>query len=160
MVTSGTQGLREKRQSARLLWPFLRLLGPNATSVGVLEREGVGSSELVRPDTRLRHRAVIHLLEEWVERSGDAALGLRAGLGIESGDLETMEYAARSCTTLREAIHSCSRYIHLLSEALDLSLVEYRDRALVRLSASDGAPSSRAWNDFVIGCAARFATRY
>jgi AraC-like DNA-binding protein len=160
MVAAAIQGLRERRQSARLLWPFIRLLGPSATSVAVLEREAVGPAELARPDTRLRHRAVIDLLDEWVERSGDASLGLRAGLSVEPGDLETMEYAARSCADLREAIQCCSRFIHLLSEAIDISLVEYRDRALVRLSVSDGVPTSRVANDFAVSCVVTFARRY
>jgi AraC-like DNA-binding protein len=160
MVAAAIQGLRERRQSARLLWPFLRLLGPTATAVGVLEREGVGAAELVRPDTRLRHRAVMDLFDLWVERSGNPALGLRAGLSIEAGDLETMEYAARACANLREAIHCCSRYIHLLNEATDLSLVEYRDRALIRLSVSDGVPTSRVANDFAVACVVTFAKRY
>jgi AraC-like DNA-binding protein len=142
------------------LWPFIRLLGPSATTVSVLAHEGVGPFELARPDTRLRHRAVVNLLDVWVERSGDASLGLRAGLSIEPGDLETVEYAARSCANLREAIQCFGRYVHLLSEAIDLSLVEYGNRALVRLSVNDGVPSSRASNDFAIGCMVRFATSY
>jgi AraC-like DNA-binding protein len=138
----------------------MRLLGPSSTAASLLEQEGVGPFELARPDTRLRHRAVVELLEAWVERSGDVSLGLRAGLSTEPGDLETMEYAARSCANLREAILCCSRYIHLLSEAIDLSLVEYSNRALIRMSINDGVRASRASNDFAIGCVVRFARRY
>jgi AraC-like DNA-binding protein len=160
MMTAPVAHLREKRASIRILWPFLRIIGPTAAAVEVLAREGIGARELARPDTRLRHRVVMELLEACIAWSGDPAIGLRAGQCVEPGDLETMEYAARSCSTLREAIQCSARHFHLLNEAAEVSLLEYKDRALWRFGVNDGVPQSRASNDFVIACAAKFARRY
>jgi AraC-like DNA-binding protein len=131
---------------------------PDATAI--LARDGMGPCELARPETRLRRRLVMDLYEAWTASSGDAALGLHAGFRVERGDFETMEYAARSCADLREAIHCIARYVHLLNEAAEVSLVEYGDRALVRFGVNDGILPSRAANDFAIACAATFARRY
>src|SRR5258708_27326404 len=92
--------------------------------------------------------------------TGDHDLGLRAGHGAEPGDLDTMEYAARSCPTLREAILCSARHIHLLDEAAEVSLFEDGDRALWRFRVQGCVPPSRAANDFVVACAATFARRY
>jgi AraC-like DNA-binding protein len=160
MTAAPVLQLREKRNSARLLWPFVRVLGPTSTVSEVLAREGIGPCEIARPDTRLPHRVVMDLFDAWAKCTGDAAIGVRAAKCIEPGDLEMMEYAARSCANLRDAIHCCARYISLVNEAADVSLVEYGDRALWRFVVNDNVPQSRASNDFVIVCAAGFARRY
>jgi AraC-like DNA-binding protein len=142
------------------LWPFLRLPGMILAANALLARDGIGRYELARPETRLRRRLVMDLFDAWTASSGDAALGLQAGFRVERGDFETMEYAARSCADLREAIECIARYVHLVNEAAEVSLVEYGDHALVRFGVNDGVRPPRAANDFAIACAATFARQY
>lgn len=125
-----------------------------------MRQEGIEPSVLAHPDTRLPHRRVMELLEAWVATSNDPAIGLRAGLAVEAGELEAMEYAARSCATFREGILCSARYMHLLNEAADVSLVESGDVALWRFRVTDGVRQPRAANDFVLGVAAKFSRRY
>src|SRR5579883_1447299 len=157
MRTMALAPLRERRKAARLLWPFLRVAGATPAAAEALAREGIAPCDLARPDTRIPHRAVMSILDAWIAGTGDEAIGLRAGQGVEPGDLEVVEYAARSCATLREAIHCAARYVHLVDEAAKISLLEHEDRALWRVRVDDGVPQSRASNDFVVACAARFA---
>jgi len=159
-MTAVVTRFREKRKAVRLLWPFMRILGQTPAVERLLAKEGIGPADLARPETRLPHRAVMDLLDSWIACTGDNTIGLRAGLSVEPGEFETMEFAARSCPTFREAIHCSARYMHLLNEAADISLVEQGDIALWRFAVNDGVPQSRAANDFVVTCAGKFARRY
>ena len=150
----------ERRKSARVLWSFVRLLGESPAAAEAMRQEGIEPSVLAHPDTRLPHRRVMELLEAWVTTSRDPSIGLRAGLNVEPGELEAMEYAARSCATFRDGILCSARYMHLLNEAADVSLVESGDVALWRFRVTDGVRQPRAANDFVLACAAKFSRRY
>jgi AraC-like DNA-binding protein len=160
MMTATAMHFGERRKAARLLWPFVRLIGQAPPAVKLICEEGIGPSELARPETRLPHRRVMELIDNWAVATNDPSIGMRAGLGVEPGELETMEYAARCCATFREGILCSARYIHLLNEAADVSLVESGDVALWRFRVTDGVRQVRAANDFVLGCAAKFSRRY
>jgi AraC-like DNA-binding protein len=157
--TTATQ-LTERRKSARVLWPFVRLLGQSPVAAEAMRQEGIAPTMLANPETRLPHRRVMELLDAWVSVTGDPAIGLRAGFEVEAGELEAMEYAARSCATFREGILCAARYIHLLNEAAEVSLIESGDVALWRFRVTDGVLQPRAANDFVLACSAKFSLRY
>ncbi len=154
--------VREKRISVRLMWPFLRSINssPSPLTTQILEEAGIGPADLARPETRLPHRLVMSILEAWVEHTGDRTIGLRAGASVEPGDLDPIEHAARSCPTFRDALGCVARYMHLVHEAADVSIVESGDRALWRYRITDGVPQPRAANDFVIAAAASFSLRW
>jgi AraC-like DNA-binding protein len=161
MATASFLQLREKRISVRMMWPFLRIINssPSPITTQILEAAGVSAVDLARPDTRLPHRLVMSILEAWVEHTGDESIGLRAGASVEPGDLDAMEYAARSCATLREAMECAARYTHLVNEAADVSIIDFGEHALWRYRITDGVPQPRAANDFVIASAAGFSMR-
>ena len=153
---------REKRISVRLMWPFLRIIdeSPSAGTTSFLQQAGITAVELARPETRIPHRLMMTVLEAMVARTGDEAIGLRAGANVEPGDLDAIEYAARSCSTLREAIECAARYTHLVHEAAEASLIDHGpNEVLWRTRITDGVPQPRAANDFVIVTAARFSMR-
>ena len=161
MATASVLQLREKRISVRLMWPFLRIINssPSPLTTQILEEAGISAIDLARPDTRVPHRLMMSILEAWVEHSGDRTIGLRAGGSVEPGDLDAIEYAARSCSTLGEALECAARYTHLVNEAADVSLVDDGECVLWRFRITDGVPQPRAANDFVIASAARFSLR-
>ena len=70
----------------------------------MLSKLGIGLAEYADPNTRLALSDAIDLLNESMRITGDPALGLRASELIESGDFDALEYGARSCPNLREAI--------------------------------------------------------
>jgi AraC-like DNA-binding protein len=139
----------ERRLSIRLSWPYARVAGSDREELAILEREGIGMAEFADPDTRLRHRVVIELLEHAVRRTGDPALGLRAAEQLEPGDLDVLEHVARTCSTLREAIECWARYACLMNEAADVSIEEGPELAKVCWRINDGVPQPAAANDFV-----------
>lgn len=161
MATAFAVQIRERRVSVRILWPFLRIIraSPSPVVTRMLAEAGISQSDLARPDTRLPHRILIELLKGWVAHTGDDTIGLRAGAGVESGDFDTFEHAARSCSTLGKALECASRYVHLLNEAADISVVIYGDTALWRYRVTDGVTLPRAANDFVVVSAAMFSKR-
>jgi AraC-like DNA-binding protein len=150
----------EKLISVRLAWPFVRVTGFGAGAASALARVGVDLSTFVNPDARVSHRIMAALLEHYVASTGDRVLGLRAGQSMEAGDLDIVEFAARSCSSLRESIHCCSRYVRLMNEAAEITLVEGGGDALWRFRTNDGVREPPAANDFVVTSALSFSRRY
>jgi AraC-like DNA-binding protein len=134
--------------SIRLVWPYARLAARYPGALATMSKVGLGPAEYANPDTRLALGDAIELLRASLESSGDPALGLRAGEVIEPGDFDVLEYAAQSCTTLREAIGCVSRYVRLLSDVAEISLVESGETATLRFRIDASVPP--AANDFVV----------
>jgi AraC-like DNA-binding protein len=146
----------ERRLSIRLVWPFVRIVGVTRAGLEILTREHIGPAEFVNPDTRIRHRAVMELLERTVESTGDPGLGLRAGERLAAGDFGALENAALSCKDLRTAIDCGSRYVRLMNEAAEVELTERGDEALWSFHTNDGVPQPPAANEFVLSAVLRF----
>ncbi len=143
----------------RLVWIFARVSRHNAEAERVLARENIGPAQYFDPETRVSHRVIMELLRISAE-GGDPEIGLRAGAGLLPGDFATLEYAARSCFTLRDAMDCFARYVSLLNEAAELSLVEDGERGTWRQRTTDGVPQLPAANDFVVAAADAFAKTY
>ncbi len=116
----------------------------------VLEREGIDLAGFANPDTRIRHRVVIELLERTLLRTRDPALGLRAGESIDPSDLGVLSHVFRTCQTLREGILCSTRYSHLMNEAAAISLDESADAAVWRWRFTDDVEQLAASNDFIV----------
>jgi AraC-like DNA-binding protein len=150
---------REAQVSARLLWVFARVSRENVRQQEILLREGIGPIEYFDPETRLRHRLMMDLLKLSVD-AGDVEIGLRAGESVQPGDFATLEYAARSCPTLGDAIRCFSRYVTLLHEAAEISLIDQGELVMWRHRITDGVQQSAAANDFVMAASSAFAKTY
>ncbi len=158
-VAAHACSMKEARLSVRLVWVFARVSRDPLRAREIFLREKIGPAEYFNPETRLGHRLVIELLERHVG-AGDVDIGLRAGASLQPGDFAVLEYAARSCATLGDAIRCFVRYVGLLNEALELALVDEGDRVLLRERVTDGVPQPPAANDFVVGAADAFARIY
>jgi AraC-like DNA-binding protein len=142
----------EARLSARLIWLFARVSSLSPEAMELLSRENIGPAEYFDPETRVSHRVMMDLLRFALD-GGDPEIGLKAGAGILPGDFAVLDYAARSCSTLREAIGCLARYVGLLTDATEISLVEQGERWILRLHATDGVPQPPAANDFIMAAA-------
>jgi AraC-like DNA-binding protein len=151
---------QEATVSLRWVFPFVRVTGTAPADIQLLLREGITLRDFANPDTRVRHRVIMELLGIAVERLAAPDLGLRAATRIEPGDFETLEYAARSCATVREAIQCTSRFMDLMHGAQELVLLEEGELATWQLRITDGVPQLPAANDFALASACAFAQRY
>jgi AraC-like DNA-binding protein len=150
---------KESRLSARFVWIFARVSRHSAEAQELLARENIGVAEYFNPETRVGHRLMMELLRLSVD-GGDPEIGLRAGAALQPGDFAILEYAARSCSTLRDAIGCFARYLSLLNEAAELSLVEEGGRATLQHRVTDGVQQLPAANDFTMAAADAFAKAY
>jgi AraC-like DNA-binding protein len=152
---------RQTRISVRLLWPFLRAIGssPSATTRTLLRRAGLDAPALVRPDTRVPHAVAIEALRQWVAQTGDEGIGRRAAAQVESIDFGLLDQVVRSCATVREGLECTARYMHMLHEGAEVSVVDRGAVVLWRFRVTDGVPQPRVVNDFVVLGAARFGVR-
>jgi AraC-like DNA-binding protein len=150
---------REPTVSIRFLWPFAKLISAEASGLLLLSELGVGLAAFGDPDTRLPRSAVMSTLERAVELTGDPALGIKAGQIIDPGDFDALEYAARSRPNLGEAIGVMDRYLRVMIDLVDVSLVEEGEFALWQWRPADGAILPPAANDYVIASALTFSHR-
>jgi AraC-like DNA-binding protein len=150
--------------SLTALAPFMRLLeeaGPDKVNSALdrgaraFERWGLSVDEIERdPTVRLPHGLVIELLLEFIEVFGDPAAPLRAGLKLQRGDYELLEYLCGSCSTLGESSACLSRYYPLLIAAEHELHIE-GDRAESRFRIAPGLAAPDAIHEF--GLASNFA---
>jgi AraC-like DNA-binding protein len=142
-----------------LVWVFARVSRGGGQVEAILAREKIGPAEYFDPETRLRHSVVLELLGSNVD-AGDPEVGLRAGESIQPGDFALLEYAARSCPTLGDAVRCFARYLVLLHEGAEIALVEAGDHVMWRHRITDGVPQPPAANDFVMAACNAFARTY
>lgn len=150
---------REATVSLRFSLPFFRVTGSDPHEVEILAREGITLRDFANPDTRIRHRASIELLERGLVRYGPL-LGLHAAERCEAGDFDALEYASRSCANLREANECSRRYMYLMHGAQEIRLIEEGDLAIWQQRITDDVPQPPAANDFALASAVVYARRY
>jgi AraC-like DNA-binding protein len=154
-VTTGPS-TKEYTVSIRLVWPFARLA--NATGL-FLERIGRSKIDFGNPETRIPRTFAMELLEEAQVLTKNPMLGLHAAAQFEPGDLEVLEYAARSRPTLGEAMECVARYARLLDDATEFSIERRGDRAYWHFRVAPGEPQPIAVNDFIVATALEFSRR-
>jgi AraC-like DNA-binding protein len=145
--------------SPTALAPFMRLLeetGPEAVQVAfergldVLRRWGIAQADLeADPTMRVPHGLAVDMFEVFLAAVGDDSAALRAGLKLQRGDYELLEYLCGSCNTLGESIVCLAHYYPLLIEA-ELELLRVGDRAEVRYRIAPGLPAPYAMNEFAL----------
>jgi AraC-like DNA-binding protein len=151
--------LKENLVSIRLVWPFARLTGGGSRALSLLNRIGIEPADFANPDTRIPHRTAIELLETGMAQREDPTIGLQAGSLAEPCDLDVLEYAARSCETLGDALSCIARYYRLMHSAAEFLLIEQGDRTIYRYRVTDGVHQPPAANDFVLGSTISFVRR-
>ncbi|MEY4513300.1 MAG: hypothetical protein RLZZ450_5422 [Pseudomonadota bacterium] len=140
----------ETTVSIRWMIPFIRITGAAPGDIKILARENITLRDFVDPDTRISHRAIMELLALAVDRLGDPEIGIRAGERVEPGDYDALEYAARSCANVRDAITCAVRYQHLMHGGQEATLVEKDDVASWEWRITDGVEQLPAANDFAL----------
>lgn len=151
---------REASLSVRLLWPFVRVIGADPSAVLLLMQSGVDLRMLGDADASVPHRTVMKLLAGVVSARRDPTFGLKAAESLQPSDLGVLEYAARSCATLREATRCAMRYIGLLNGAAEITLEERGELATFHFRIVDGVVQEPAANDFELAVFVRLARRY
>jgi AraC-like DNA-binding protein len=154
-VTTGYSN-KEHTVSIRVVWPFARLA--NATGL-FLERIGHSKVDFGDPETRVPRSFAMELLEEAVVLTKDPFLGLHAAAQFEPGDLEVLEYAARSRPTLGEAMQCVARYAKLLDDAVEFSIERSGDLAFWRVQVAPDAAQPVPLNEFLLATAIEFSRR-
>ena len=143
--------------SLRWLLPFLRVTGTAPSELDVLTREGVLPSDFADPDTRVRHAALMELIQTLARQVSTPGIGLRAGARLEVADLSAFGYALRSCKNLREAITWSEKYMRLVHGSLECRLVEEGEQARWELRVTDNVPQLSIVNDFALAAAVSIA---
>lgn len=151
---------QEASLSVRLLWPFVRAIGADPSAMMLFIQQGLDPRTLGDPDASVPHRTVMKLLASTVAARREPGFGLRAAELLQPSDLGVLEYAGRSCATLRDATRCAMRYTRLLNGAAETSLEERGDLATFHFRIVDGVVQEPAANDFEIAVFVGLAKRY
>lgn len=138
----------------------MRVTGASAEVSSILTREGIELKDFVAPNTRIRHRAMMELVDSVLHEAGDPLLGLRAGRLAEPSDFAILGDLCRPAADLRQAIECVGRYMHLLHGAQEARLIERDHLAIWQLRITDSVPQLRAVNDFALSCVCWFLRSY
>ncbi|HEX4352030.1 MAG TPA: AraC family transcriptional regulator ligand-binding domain-containing protein, partial [Polyangiales bacterium] len=139
--------------SMRLLQPFIDLL-PQYPDYPTDRLDILRQLDL---DERIPVALAYELLELAVRDTGDIDVGLKAGRRVELGDHGALDFAMHSAATQYEAVGIASRYMRLLSDAIEVRLEIDGDLAIVRLDSR--VPVPRAAIDFQASCLHSSRTR-
>ncbi len=104
----------------------------------------------IDPDTRIAATSGSRLLLVALALTRDPDIGLRAALQTGPGDYDLLEYAASSCTTVREALEVMSRYLFLISDKARLDYEIRGSRLYLYLSRRPTAPTRDPTDDFAL----------
>ena len=135
--------------SYRVFQPFVHHLRDRPELESLLPAPPVTAQE------RVAHGAAIDALSRTVEASGDPALGLHVAAGLERGSMDLLEYLARSCETLGDAIDAVTRYRRLVHDALELELQLKGELAIWTFGVARGLRWHPAAADFLAALFAR-----
>jgi len=110
------------------------------------ERFGIDRGELLRlasitpatladPDTRLPMSALLRLWRAILERQEGTAISVRIGSTCKATRLGLVGYAMYYSRDLLEALHRFSRYIHIISEAVQFEVATDGERTTLSFNA-------------------------
>jgi AraC-like DNA-binding protein len=128
------------------------------TELAVLQAAGLDLSILADPNARISHAVAGQLLRASLQKTDNRALGLQAGELIEPGDFGVLEYVARTCPDFRTALECCCRYMRLLDDDLDASVVEEGNASMWKSRWTSGQRPP-AMNDFVVSASLTIGRR-
>jgi AraC-like DNA-binding protein len=132
------------RHSARFLKPFVRVLRRHPS----VPRDVVDEIDAVGVDDWVPYSRSAEFCQWAVARTGNPDLGLHAATAIEPGDLDVLEFAARSCANFAEAIDVVNRYIALLREGAAFTFERHGDHCAWNFTMAMRMP--RVINDWTV----------
>jgi AraC-like DNA-binding protein len=124
----------------RLVRPFLNLLRKNPLTAGRILK----TLEELDPDERVPIFTAHQMLERAEQMSGDPALGLKASLELDLGDLGAVDYALSSAASVEQSLEIATRYARLINDAMVFSREVVDGRVFVRLANLLVLPRSAA----------------
>jgi len=108
-----------------------------------------GNSEAADTEARVPAQQVVQLWRGAVRATGDLHVGFRAGTRLRTGALGVVDYAARCGATLRAFLLQFSRHRRLISDDLDMRLLDRGDVVKIAFDfALDGGEARRQMNEF------------
>jgi AraC-like DNA-binding protein len=120
----------------RALRPFLSVLRRNPGSDdGILK-----TLDRLDLDARVPMFIANRMLERAEQMSGDPALGLKAGMQLDVGDLGAVDYAWSSAANVDQALEIAARCARLINDAMAFSREVVDGRVFVRLSNFSSLP--------------------
>ncbi len=117
-----------------ILWKIIESYGYDPGDV--FARVGLTHEMLLKQGARVPLKTLDHLWEEVTALIKDPCLGLRAAEFWHPSHFNALGYAWLASSTLREALNRLGRYIHVLSQDIDVRLEDTAEGLTFTLSDS------------------------
>jgi AraC-like DNA-binding protein len=122
-----------------ILWKIITTYGHDPEAV--FARVGLTHAMLFEQGARIHHKPVGRLWDEATRVINDPCFGLRAAEFWHPSHFNALGYAWLASCTLRQALERLERYIHIISQATDIRLVENDEGLSLTLSDSLEQPA-------------------
>jgi AraC-like DNA-binding protein len=122
-----------------ILWKIIATYGHDPEAV--FARVGLTHDMLLEQGARIHHKTVDRLWDEATRVINDPCFGLRASEFWHPSHFNALGYAWLASCTLRRALNRLDRYIHIISQATDVRLVENAEGLSLTLSDSLEQPA-------------------
>jgi hypothetical protein len=125
--------------SGNLLWKILDEYGHDPEPI--FFEEGVRKEMLFEEEKRI---SLHHINELWIKAAGlieDPCFGLKAADFCHPSYFGTLGYAWLASATLRQALERLERYVHVISEKIDIKIEACKDGLNLILSDSIQLPA-------------------
>ncbi|MDQ3370739.1 MAG: AraC family transcriptional regulator [Myxococcota bacterium] len=115
----------DPRMRTQLVAPFLaRVRAAGGDPAAIAQRFGLPASAETDPEVVLPLSALHELFDAVEAATGDPFVGLHVGADLPRGTYGLLEFSSRSAPTVREALARVVRYMGLLNEVVEVTLVE------------------------------------
>ncbi len=111
---------------------------------------GLSDEQFLDPDTRISIEQADYLLRKAIATSGRRDLGLLAAEQIEPGDLDIVEFTARSRSTLEEGGKCINRFLPLLNQCAEITMSRHGDTMRWTYGFKAGITMHEAASEFVL----------
>jgi AraC-like DNA-binding protein len=122
-----------------ILWKIIATYGHDPEAV--FARVGLTHDMLLEQGARIPHRTLSQLWVEVEQVINDPCFGLRAAEFWHPSHFNALGYAWLASCTLHQALARLDRYIHILSQATDIRLVENAEGLSLTLSDAMEQPA-------------------
>lgn len=150
--------------SVAVTWPFQRVYAQLGLGSDVVTRAttrfGISLAQFADPSTRISTRDALTDLERFARFLHRSDLGLLAAQAVVPGDFGTLEMAARTCSTVREALSVLANGYELLVEGVHLGVEMRSDRVVLRMWSDPEIDMPPAGVEYALLAITRLALQY
>jgi AraC-like DNA-binding protein len=146
--------------SIRTIIPAINLLRVEGLPIeAALEAAGIREADLQDPDIRISNASMMRAWDVSHQIVGNPAFGLRVAETMDPDITALFAYLAASSETGRDAFQRATRYLRIVSDAIECKLEMIGQHSICSLHTEGAQKLPQAYADYVVGMMSILATK-